>query len=126
MRTTIFVARDFIPPQLFDRYMAVVNRATELRALDKNLKTQVRWGTKDVEIFSKIKGSQEPLKRTNLSDFMDGNKLPSFDLNIHWKARANIRSRRKLEFGHQKSDLPSLQQNQNTDKINSGGIVRTT
>ena len=36
--------RDYIPPQLHARYMGLARKATELRQLDNELKTQIRWG----------------------------------------------------------------------------------
>ena len=59
------ITKDCIPPQLYDRYIAIANKATERRKLDSKLKTQLRWGVKDIEIFVKEKGTEEPLKKVD-------------------------------------------------------------
>ena len=64
------VTRNYVLPQYFARYMAIAKKASQRRAGDKFLKTQICWGEKDVEIFTKLKGSQEPLKKTDLKEFM--------------------------------------------------------
>ena len=46
--------------------MALSRKATEMRASDKTLKTQLRWGDKDVEIHVKTKGSEENYRKMNL------------------------------------------------------------
>ena len=41
------ITRDYIPPQLYQRYMSLAKKASEKCAEDKTLKTQIRWGTRD-------------------------------------------------------------------------------
>ena len=112
------IIRDYIPPQLYTRYMAIAKKATQKRNDDKTLKTQLRWGPKDIEIYLKTKGTDEPMRKINLKEFMESDDLPVFDLSIKWKEKTEQRSRRKLTFG-QKRDLPSLRNQQTT-----GGIIR--
>ena len=52
--------REYIPPQYYQRWMAIGKKAAEMRAGDSSIKTQMRWGDKDIEIYTKTKGSQEP------------------------------------------------------------------
>ena len=78
------ITREYIPPQYYERYKALANRASELRAQDKSLKTQIRWGQKYIEIFTKEKGSNEPLQKINLDEFMGYCPLPPFDNNRIW------------------------------------------
>ena len=99
-----------IPPQLYNRYMTVARKDTELRASDKKLKTQIGWGDKDIEIFTKTKGSEEPLRKVDLADFMGETPLPSCEMNFKWKARPSNKIRRELVFNQGKPQLPSLQQ----------------
>ena len=55
------VVRDFIPPQYHERYMALARKAAERRTEDPELKTQIRWGNKDVEMFTKKEGVKSNL-----------------------------------------------------------------
>ena len=66
------VTRDFIPPQYHARYMAIQKRAAEKRGMVGYLKTQVRWGEGDIEIYTKVKGSQEQFKEERLERFHGG------------------------------------------------------
>ena len=86
--------RDYIPPMYYERYMAISRKATETRANDRLIKTQLRWGFRDIEIFTKSRGSEEQYKRTNLKDFMGDTELPTFDTKIEWKAKKKNTLRR--------------------------------
>ena len=66
-----------------------------------------------------MKGSEEPLQKRDLKDFMEGTLLPQFDLNIKWKAKSTQWNRRQLTFG-QKKYLPSLRKM----TVQPAGIVR--
>ena len=118
------MTRDYIPPQLHARYMAIAAKATERRSGDSKLKTQLRWGEKDVEVYVKTKGSQEPLKKTDLYDFMEGTTLPEYDNNIKWKARPERRQRRNLTFNNKNAALPSLRKNKEQQHSEGSGIIR--
>ena len=101
------IIRDYIPPQFYGRFMAVSNRAKEKREKDKSLKTQIRWGTNDIEIYTKERGKEEQFKKTSLREFMGDEILPEFDMSIKWLPRNSNRTRRKLAF-KKPGDLPSL------------------
>ena len=73
--------REYIPPQYYKCWMAIQQKATERRAHDKTLKTQLRWGERDIEIYTKTKGSQEPFRRNDLKEFMGMDPLPAFGHN---------------------------------------------
>ena len=47
--------RCYIPPNFHERFMALNKICTEKRRDDSNLKTQLRFGRKDVEVYTKIK-----------------------------------------------------------------------
>ena len=100
--------RDYIPPQYHSRYMAISRKATESRASDKTLKTQMRWGDKDVEIHVKTKGSEEPYRKVNLKDFMGDTPLPEFDSKVKWTQRKGNILRKTPIFGEESQLLPSL------------------
>ena len=76
--------RNYIPPQLHARFMALSEICKEKRAANSNLKTQVRFGRKDLEVFVKVKGQNEPFKKEDLENFTDTKALPMFDHNILW------------------------------------------
>ena len=96
--------RDYIAPNFYDRYMVIGQKAAQRRAIDKSLKTQIRWGSKDIEIFTKVKGSNEPLRKVKLTTFME---LPDIDMKAQWKIREELKPRRKLDFSRKKSGHPS-------------------
>ena len=54
------IIRNFIPPQIYDRYMFVNRLCQKLREKDENLRTQVRFGVRDVEVMIKTKGTKDP------------------------------------------------------------------
>ena len=102
------VARDYIPPQFHTRYMTVAARAKVIREEDKDVKTQIRWGERDVEMFLKRRGENEQFKKVELFEFMAEAVLPDVDFSIKWKIRAEKENRRKLNFGKERVQLPSL------------------
>ena len=125
-RNEDLLTRDYIAPQMWSRYIGLANEASEKRMKDKDLKTQIRWGEKDVEIWMKKKGSEENLVKIDLVEFMDGKQLPEIDLNIKWKASRNRRDSKELVFGERKEELPSLRNRKDfrRDTGNKNGLVR--
>ena len=69
--------------------------------MNQGLKTQVRFGVKDVEVYTKYKGSDEPYKRSALEEIVDITLIPSYDHKIKWKQRAERPPRRKVQYGNQ-------------------------
>ena len=66
--------------------------------MDNTLKTQIRWGDHDIEVYTKVKGSETQYKKVDLKDFMGTEELPDYDLSIRWTLRKDTRPRRKLQF----------------------------
>ena len=116
--------RDYMPPQLHTRYMAIAIRAATKRKLDLRLKTQIRWGDTDTEIYIKEKGEQQHYKITDLLDFMGEEVLPDIDMSVKWAQRAEGLSRRKLTFRQEYTALPSLQRNKNGSQQSSSNLTR--
>ena len=127
------IVRDYIPPQMYSRYMTLAKKATEKRAHDRSLKTQLRWREKDIEVYLKNKVGMEdmdPLEtktvnkwtRVDLQEFMQDANLPEIDLSIKWRARPEGKPRKNIVIGKPRSALPSLRKN-NAEK-NKTGIVR--
>ena len=82
---------DYIAPQFYEHYMALGRKAAQMRANDKTLKTQLRWGTCDIDIFTKTKGYQDMLKKVDINTFMGDYLLPDFDMKIKWKVKDDFR-----------------------------------
>ena len=116
--------RDYLPPQLYDRYMAVARQAANRRAANKKLKTQLRWGESDIEIFTKEKGTEEPLKRKDLYEFMGKEDLPKFDSSIKWTKKSERKTRIKLIFPNTVLGLPSNRKNLTDSPQAPGNLVR--
>ena len=102
---------DYIPPQYHTRYMAVGKRAADIRSKDKTIKTQIRWGEKDLEIYTKKKGgdNKEQFKRIELIEFMGGEELPEVDCSIKWRWSKERVQRREMHFNNE--GLPSMRNN---------------
>ena len=113
------ITRDYIPPQMYARYLAISQRAKDLRAADSSLKTQLRWGEKDIEIYTKTKGMEDPLKQVNLQEFMDNHPLPELDTSIKWRARNHItqKNKKKLVFGQGSAGHPSMRKGRTDDLV---------
>ena len=101
--------RNYIPPQMHARYMALSSVCADRRNTDKDLKTQIRFGYKDLEIYTKRRGSGEAFKEVKLQDFLEGNVLPAFDHSIIWKKYEDRPMRRKLNFEGRQKTVPSMQ-----------------
>ena len=104
------IVREFNPPQYHAWYMAIARRAAHRRAEDKLLKTQIHWGVKDIEIFTKEKGTKDQFRKEDLKAFMGTEELPKFDTKLQWKVRKEGKPRRELNFYKSKSALPSTRQ----------------
>ena len=101
------IARDYIPPQYYERYMTLNRRASDKRTEDRSLKTQIRWGTRDIEMFTKVRGSQEPYQKVDTKEFMGNTTLPKFDNNKKWTLVKPNGLRRRSFLRKDASDLPA-------------------
>ena len=81
------IARNFIPPQIFERYMYVSNMCKLLRVKDDTLRTQVRFGATDVEVLFKTRGSKEPYRQQSLASLTNTDDIPKFNFEKKWKQR---------------------------------------
>ena len=106
----MIIVREYIPPQFWDRFKAIGRKASEKRADNPNLKTQIRWGEKDLEIYTKLKGRNEQMTRTSLKEFMEDSSLPDFDFRIKWQQRFETRDRRQPDFRKVRNGPPSLEE----------------
>ena len=78
------IIRNYIPPQTYDRYMFVNRLCQKLREKDEKLRTQVRFGVRDVEVMTKIRGSKDPYRLKLLDELTDLRDIPKFDHSKAW------------------------------------------
>ena len=60
------------------------------------MKTQLRFGARDIEILLKKKGAAEPYKKVPYKTITDPDLIPKFDYTLKWKPRNDRMTRRKL------------------------------
>ena len=87
---------DFVPPQLYSQYMALGRYASEFRQKYSNMKTQIRYGWKDIELWVKEKGSDERFRIVNMEDIEEKEKLPKFDHTVRWRRKTDRPPRRRV------------------------------
>ena len=97
--------RNFISPGFYDCYMALNKKCSETRKLRKDIKTQIRFGEKDLEVLLKTREGNEPYKQVDIWTFMDGSELPSFNHTKKWKPRHDHPPRRKICYNSQQDPL---------------------
>ena len=89
--------RNFIPPQFHEKFMKLNQICAERRSENPQLKTQLRFNNKDIEILVKMKGTNEPLTKVKMIDFLrEGDKVPEFDTTVKWKQILDRPPRRKI------------------------------
>ena len=89
---------NYIPPCFYQCFKAISKEATRQRAEDKNLKTQLRFGPKDVEVYTKERGGDEGYKEVDLEDFMSEVECPPFDHTIRWKKHSDRLNIREIDY----------------------------
>ena len=91
-------SHNFIPPQLYERYMAISKSCSEAGKRTLGLKTQIRYGEVDIEVYTKTKGSKDPYKFVELNEVMGDKDLPEFDYSRKWLARREKPPRWKVDY----------------------------
>ena len=88
--------RNYIPPQLWERYMYLNRECTSFRKDNPNTKTQLRFGIMDIEVWVKTKGTAEPYRTVTLETITDPENIQRFDHIVSWKQQKERVPRRKL------------------------------
>ena len=88
--------RNFIPPNFYERFIYLNKICKEERMRNPDMKTQLRFGNKNIEIFVKYKGDNAPFKKIPISDLTDPDLVPGFNHSIHWKRHIDRPPRRTL------------------------------
>ena len=96
--------------------MALSRFCAEKRREEENLKTQIRFGHNDVEIYVKRKGENEAYKKVSLNKFMGTEKLPKFDMSVIWKKQRERPERRRYRYASNKDIIPSMKKHESPAK----------
>ena len=99
--------RSYIPPNFFERYMALNRIASDKRNNDPDLRTQLRFGNKDIEIYVKYLNEETGYKRISITDFTDL-EIPPFDSNISWKRYTDRLPRKVIDKPTAPKSRPSM------------------
>ena len=91
--------KQYIPPQYFERFSTLNRICKDRRTEDPYLKTQVRFGDKDLIVLTKEKGSEDPYRVADLKSFVGNQELPDFDITIRWRIQEDRPPRRRLGTG---------------------------
>ena len=94
------IVRQYIPPGFYNRFMHMNRMCYEARAEDQSLKTQLRFGKTNIELFVKFKGDGDPFTKVKLEDYMKVDETPPFDHNVKWKRYQDKYPKKKFEASH--------------------------
>ena len=97
--------RTYIPPQFFSRFTALNKICRDKRYENPEIKTQVRFGQKDLEILIKNKGSEEPFQKVDLMEFIGKDKIPEFDHKMKWNYTKERPPRRRVTSNRSSSPV---------------------
>ena len=100
--------RNYIPPQYYERYMHLNAKCADYRKDNPEIKTQLRFGQKDIEILMKTRGSVEPFRIVPMNTVDNKDNIPKFDCSRKWKIRTGAPLRRKKNYNPEKDKLPSM------------------
>ena len=88
--------RNFIPPNFYERFIYLNKICKDERQRNPDMKTQLRFGHRDIEIFVKYRGDKAPFKKIKISELTDPDLVPGFDHSIQWKRHTDRPPRRTL------------------------------
>ena len=97
-RNDRLTVRNYIPPSFYERFMSINRLCADARAQDPNLKTQLRFGRQDVELFTKYKGGELGYRLVKLEEFLDTTKIAPFDHKVKWRRVTDQPPRRKVQY----------------------------
>ena len=106
-------AVNLIPPQLFSRYTTLSIYARDLRMREKNLKTQLRYGTRDVELWTKYRGENERYTLFPMEDIENDCQMPKFNHTARWNRKQERPPRRKVSPSRGDLGVPSMENSLN-------------
>ena len=77
--------KPYIPPKFFEQFVAISRICAERREADPDLRMQMCFNTKDIEVLFKKRGGMEPFKVVGIDEFIGKKTIPSFDGKIKWR-----------------------------------------
>ena len=101
--------RNFIPPQFHSRFMALNSACAELRSENEEIRTQMRFGPLDIEVWTKTRGTTDPFEKVNLNETFDMDSIPKYDFTKKWNKKVD-RPPRRLVFDSPDKGLPPSMQ----------------
>ena len=116
---------DFIPPQYYQRYIALGRRAREMREKDAGLRTQIRFGDKDIELHTKRKGSNDRYVIFPMGDIEYDELLPKFDHTLKWNRRDD-RPRRHISPVKEKTSTTDSRMEEEREATTAGKFRKVT
>ena len=116
--------RNYIPPQFFERYMYINRECSAYRREYPEIKTQLRFGQRDVEILCKKRGSEEPYRTVSLDTITDPKRVPGFDHNMTWKQQEERAPRRQLIRASSNSNSNGMDVDKSTGHSYLNGLLR--
>ena len=102
------VLRTYIPPNFHKRFMYLNSICADRRSEDPSLKTQLRFGKKDIEILVKTRGEDGGFKKVKMEDFVDPKEVPVFESNIKWRKYIEKPPRKQKVLQVDKGPRPSM------------------
>ena len=69
----------------------------------------MRFGEKDVVVYTEMRGGGEGFKEIKLKAFMGDRELPQFEHKVEWEKQVEKPSRRRLDYSKRNTIPPSRQ-----------------
>ena len=108
LRNDDIMTRIFIPPQFWDRYCHLNQYCVKMRANNKDIKNQIRFGDDDIEVLVKNRALDERYSILPLETIEKDGLIPKFDHSISWRKRKDKPARQPLKPVKGKVIPPSL------------------
>ena len=124
IQNEVIKTREYIPPHFFSRYSALSKHAQEMRSENNSIKMQIRFEDDDIELFTKLRGSDEPFQPAGINAPETKIELPPIDYNAKWKRKEdrppwrNVSPQRERVVLKSLAGKPSFQKNKHRSPMN--------
>ena len=92
----------------FYRYTAMSRHAAGMRQANDHLKTQIRFVDKDIRLFTKERGTDDPFQEYDMSTLESEVQLPGVDYSVKWSMKQERQPWRRTSPTTEKVSLKSL------------------
>ena len=82
-------ARNVIPTQFIKEYMFLNQGCAEHMQEYSDMKTQLRFSNRDIEVLIKIKGISEPYRVICYEEIINTMEMPEFEYDMVWKPKSD-------------------------------------